>query len=312
MIYGAYFDGTTQVSFGGVPASYFSVWGSGQLIAVVGAGATGAISVTTSAGTGSKGGFTYIPPTITSFTPVSAAPGTTVTINGVSLLGATAVSFGGVAASSFTVVNGTKITAVVGPGASGDVVVTTPSGSATLAGFTYLGPPPPTITSFTPTSGTNGTAVTITGTGFGGATAVNFGGTAATSFSIINLTSISAVVGSGATGNVTVTTPNGTASLAGFTYNTVTAVGGNPANNNTKDLQAFPNPGDDQVLIKHPASTKKATIRFVDMLGRDVKLVIPARNSSQTTTSVKELQAGIYRIMWSDGGIILTRTFMVN
>ncbi len=78
--------------------------------------------------------------------------------------------------------------------------------------------PPPTITSFTPTTASTGTTVTITGTNFTGATTVSFGGTAATSFTVVNNTTITAMVGSGASGSVSVTTPNGTASLAGFIY----------------------------------------------------------------------------------------------
>ncbi|MFC0878245.1 YDG domain-containing protein [Saccharicrinis sp. FJH2] len=78
--------------------------------------------------------------------------------------------------------------------------------------------PPPTITSFTPTSGTTGTTVTITGTNFTGTTAVSFGGTNATSFNVVSPTSITAVIASGASGDVSVTTPDGTATLAGFTF----------------------------------------------------------------------------------------------
>jgi hypothetical protein len=76
-------------------------------------------------------------PTITSFTPTSAGFGATVTITGTNLTGATAVSFGGTAATSFNVVNATSITAVVASGSSGSVSATT-TGTATLAGFTYL------------------------------------------------------------------------------------------------------------------------------------------------------------------------------
>ena len=79
-------------------------------------------------------------------------------------------------------------------------------------------PQPPTITSFTPTSGATGTTVTITGTNFTDATAVSFGGTAAASFNVVSATQITAVVGSGASGSVSVTTPGGTATEIGFIY----------------------------------------------------------------------------------------------
>ena len=70
-------------------------------------------------------------PTISSFTPTSACPGTTITITGTNFTGATAVSFGGTAANSFSVVNTTTITAVVASGSSGSVSVTTAGGTGT-------------------------------------------------------------------------------------------------------------------------------------------------------------------------------------
>jgi hypothetical protein len=73
--------------------------------------------------------------------------------------------------------------------------------------------PPPTITKVKPNEGpgTGGTAVTITGTKFTGATAVKFGSANATSFTVKSATSIVAKAppGSG-TVDVTVTTPEGT------------------------------------------------------------------------------------------------------
>lgn len=82
---------------------------------------------------------TIAAPTITSFTPTNATTGTIVTITGTNLTGATAVSFGGVVATLFKVFNSNTIKAYVGNGASGDVSVTTASGTATKAGFIYSG-----------------------------------------------------------------------------------------------------------------------------------------------------------------------------
>jgi hypothetical protein len=223
-ITGTNFNGSTAVSFGGTPATSFTVVSATSITAVVGAGATGSLSVTTSNGIGSRAGFTFITaipaPTITSFTPTSGKTGQTVNIIGTNFTGASAVSFGGTAATTFTVVSVTSINATVAAGTSGVVSVTTASGTGTLAGFTYL--PPPTITSFSPTSAGTGQTVTITGTNFTGVTAVSFGGTAATAFNVVSATSITAVVGAGATGAVTVTTSNGIGSRAGFTFITTT------------------------------------------------------------------------------------------
>ncbi len=176
------------------------------------------IAATFGRGLYSSMGFSESFPTISSFTPTSAAAGATVTITGTNLTGATAVSFGGTAAVSFTVVNSTTITAVVGSGATGTLSVTTPFGIATKTGFILLAANTPTITSFTPTSSRSAETVTITGTNFTGTTAVSFGGTAATSFTVLSSTSIAAVVGNGTSGSVSVTTGVGTASITGFVY----------------------------------------------------------------------------------------------
>ena len=74
--------------------------------------------------------------------------------------------------------------------------------------------PPPTLTSFSPTSGAVGTNVTISGSYFTSATSVTFNGTSA-SFIVNSDTAIQATVPAGATtGLLSVTTPGGSASSA--------------------------------------------------------------------------------------------------
>lgn len=74
------------------------------------------------------------------------------------------------------------------------------------------------IESFDPTSASSDTSITISGTGFTGATAVSFGSVAAKSFKVIDDNTITAIVGKGASGDVSVITPTGNSSLGGFTY----------------------------------------------------------------------------------------------
>jgi len=78
--------------------------------------------------------------------------------------------------------------------------------------------PSPVITSFTPSTGISGTIVTITGTALTGTTSVSFGGVRAKSFTVKSATQLTAVVDSGASGNVTITTLAGNSTLTGFTY----------------------------------------------------------------------------------------------
>lgn len=82
-------------------------------------------------------------------------------------------------------------------------------------------PPAPTITSYTPSSGCGlSTSITINGTNLSSASSVTIGGTAVSSITSNTATQIVAVIGSGTTGTVSVTTAGGTANGAGtFTVN---------------------------------------------------------------------------------------------
>ena len=178
-------------------------------------------------------------PTVTKVAPNlgPAVGGTTVTITGALLSGATAVKFGPTKAVSFTAVSATSMTAVSPAGAGVvDVTVTTASGTSpsTVADrFSYM----PTIKKVTPSIGSEfgGTTVSITGTNFTGATEVSFGSNAATKVTVKSATSITAVSPAGEEGpvDVAVTTPGGTSPVtpaAQFTYvppPTVTSVSPN-------------------------------------------------------------------------------------
>lgn len=155
------------------------------------------------------------PPTVTSFSPTSGAVGTQVDVQGTNFTGATGLTFNGTADTSFQVNSSTDITAHVPAGATtGPISVTTPNGSGTSTSTFSVtgggGGSPPVVSSFSPGTGPVGTSVSITGSGFTGATNVTFNGTAA-NFTFNSDTSISATVPNGATtGPISVTTPNGT------------------------------------------------------------------------------------------------------
>ena len=143
-------------------------------------------------------------PTVTGVSPSSGPLGgaTSVTITGTGFSGVSAVTFGGSAATSFTVNSMSSITATA-PGGTGTVdVQVTGTGGTSLTNppddqFTYV--PAPTVSGISPTSGPlgGGTSVTITGTGFTGASAVKFGTAAATSFTVNSSTQITAVTPAG-------------------------------------------------------------------------------------------------------------------
>ena len=196
-------------------------WGnnaSGQL----GQGTTGADS-STPVTVGSLGGAVGIAaggshmlafgaalPAVNSISPKSGstAGGTTVTITGVDLGGASAVKFGTAAASSLTVNSSTSITATA-PAGTGTVHVTvvTPAGtSPAVAADRYTYRLAPTVTKLSAKGGpaTGGTSVTITGTELSGATEVDFGGVAASGLTIASDESITVTAPANVSGTVDV------------------------------------------------------------------------------------------------------------
>ena len=231
-ITGTGFAGANSVQFGGIPASSFTVNSATQITATApahpGAGTVN-ITVRTAGGTSAINAadqFTYIAvPAISSVSPPNgpAAGGTSVTITGSGFDGATAVRFGGTNASSYTVNSPTQITATAPTGTGTvDITVITAGGTSTAGQFTYIAVP--AISSVSPSNGpaAGGTSVTITGSGFDGATAVRFGGASASSYTVNSPTQITATAPAGTgTVSIVVTTPGGTSNTGAanqFTY----------------------------------------------------------------------------------------------
>jgi predicted outer membrane repeat protein len=216
---GSGFSGASAVSVDGYPATFTFVSDSTITLVVPTGASTGAIHIKNPQGLGaSSTNFTVTaaPTTVTSFSPTSGPVGTTVTITGTALSGATAVSLDGYPAS-FTVVSNTSITFTVPKGAAtGAIHVKTASTlAASSTNFTVTAPA--SINSFSPSSGPVGTKITITGVGFTGATAASVGGYPG-SFTVVNDTTVTLTVPSGAkSGSVHVQTPSGlAASTASF------------------------------------------------------------------------------------------------
>jgi len=153
-------------------------------------------------------------PSITEFQPSSGAIGDTITISGSGFSNASIVSFGGINANSFTVESDNSILAILANGASGEISITSPAGTASMPGFEFI--LAPVIESFNPDTGTTGDTITILGFNFDNASIVSFGGIDANSFTIISSTEIQALLGNVAPGNVSITTPGGTATKSGF------------------------------------------------------------------------------------------------
>lgn len=203
-----------------VTAGNYTLFSDTQIKAKVPAGAaSGKISVTTPAGSGTSGtDFTVLlPPVITSFSPANGAQGSNVIITGTGFTNITSVKFNEVeaGAGNFTVNSATQITAKVPASAtSGKIKVTNALGVATSANTFYV---TPFISTISPTSGSAGTTVTITGTNLESAT-VKFGATSVTPATNTG-TTITVLVPNGISGalNITVVNSGGTSNAKTFT-----------------------------------------------------------------------------------------------
>jgi len=220
----------TSVKFGSIAATTVTVSTPTTLTAVSPAQAAAVVdvTVTTPGGTSATSAadkYTYVAPqpVVLSLSPTSGpmAGGTTVTVTGVGLTGATAVAFGAVAGTGVHVLSDTSLTVVSPSHAAGavDVKVTSAGGTSPVASgdqFTFL-TPLPTVTGLSPSGGpaTGGTTVTITGTNFASPATVKFGAVAATNPTVVSDTKMTAVSPAG-TGivDVTVTTTVGTSAVS--------------------------------------------------------------------------------------------------
>ncbi len=263
-ITGTGFTGATAVDFGSTPATITATTSDTSITATSPATSTAGVddvTVTTPEGTSAKSSadrFTYMAPVTTdAATGVGAADAT---LNGMTgPAAATGHSFW-VSTSTFSTMSSTLPTNVystpdLGAIAANSAFSASLSSAAGLpavaASTTYYyaawadvggvwtpgavmsfttsavsTPSAPAVTSISPSSGAiaGGTSVTITGTGFTGATAVDFGSTPATITATTSDTSITATSPATSTAgvdDVTVTTPEGTSAKSSadrFTY----------------------------------------------------------------------------------------------
>ena len=256
-----YVEGKTpSISFGATPAISVSCTSSTSCVVVspsVASAGTVEIVVTTVAGPSTPASpgadqFTYrnAAPAVTSISPTRGptSGGTVVTVNGSNLgaTGSTTVSFGSTTLPATSVnTAGTQLTVTSPSELAGTVNVTVTFGGQTSStvpadDFTYTsgGTPGPVVNNVSPSSGSAGTTVILSGSGFSptpGATVVDFGTAAATGVSCTSTTQCTAKAPSGVgTVYVTVTvnhetsTPSGTADqftyMGGASAPTITAV----------------------------------------------------------------------------------------
>jgi hypothetical protein len=243
-INGTNFLAGAAVKFGTTASATVTFVSATQLKAVAPAHATGTVDVTVTTPGGSSAlvvadHYTYdAKPTVSSLAPTAGPTtgGNTVTINGTNFLAGAAVKFGTTASATVTFVSATQLKAVAPAHVAGtvDVTVVTPGGASALVAGDHYGYGPPTVTSFTPTSGITGGTVTINGSGFVPGATVKFGTKASVTVTVVSGTQIKATVPNGAvTGKISVTTPAGTGTSASNFSVTLSITGFAPASGPT-------------------------------------------------------------------------------
>ncbi|MCC6381549.1 MAG: IPT/TIG domain-containing protein, partial [Dehalococcoidia bacterium] len=214
---GAGFTGATAVTFGGVAGSSLAVLSDNLLVVTSPPHAAGTIDLVVWVGAVPSpltvaDRFTYAGgPVVTSISPASGstAGGTVVTVIGSGFTGTSAVTFGGSAGANVTLLSDTRLLVTSPAHAAGGVHVQVwvgSVGSATSSAdlFTYTGGP--AVAGVNPSSGSTagGTVVTVSGSGFTGATAVTFGGTAGSALSVTSDTRLVVTTPAHAAGTVDV------------------------------------------------------------------------------------------------------------
>jgi len=236
-------------------------------------------------------GYTYLAaPTLNNANPNSGSTsgGSSVTLTGNQLSGATSVLIGGTPAATINSVNDTTINLTTPPHVAGtfNIVVNTPGGSGTLVnGFNYVDIP--TLTSIQPTTGTTagGESVELTGTNLSFTTSVNFGATAAPSIQIIDASHVIATtpLHTAGTVGVTVNTTSGSSTLANsFTYSlapTISAV--NPVSG--------PLAGNITITLSGSNLTNTSQVNFGGQAASNIQII---NDSTLTLTLPASLSAG--------------------
>ena len=235
------------------------------------------------------------------FTPRSGAPGQQVTITTDLLDSATSIEIGELTASFTTTSPGVFVATVPAGATTGKITIS--DGIDTYSSWSdfTVAYPTPKPSKVTPSSGTFGTSVTITGTGFLGTTGVNFGGVSASSFTVNSDTSITATVPEGAkSGSIMLVNPSRTGTGAKFT---VTVPAGYPTV--TKFSKSSANPGDTITLtgtnlltVTAVSFNGVAAVTFSSLSATQLSVVVPTgattglvsvTNNLGTNTSSKSI-----------------------
>ncbi len=202
------------------------------------------------------------------------------------------------------------------------LVVSNGVDSSSALNYVYFNPPvvilTPSISSFFPLSASIGNIVTIKGTKFTGTTSVKFGTIPAMSFTVLADTLLSATVGIGASGSVTVTTQNGTATKTGFTYFTpvypipsITSF--NPASGPVGTLVTITGTNFSTVASENTVHFGAVKGSVISSTANMISVLVPAGATNMlltvTTNQLKASSNKPFLVVFSGGGTISQSSF---
>jgi hypothetical protein len=274
---GSGFGGTTSVTIGGIAVAPTTATPT-SIVFVTPPHVAEVVDVVVNAPQGNSApvDFEYLPVAAdaASLTPTEGTElgGTPVTITGSGFLGATGVEFDGVAGTDFTVVNGTTITVTSPPHSPGDVevVVLDPAGDSGPLAYEFLAIAS-VATALDPTFGPveGGTAVTVTGSGFTGATGVDFDGTPGTAFVVVDDGTITVTSPAHSAGvvDVVVLDPAGNSGPLDFEFGAV------PSSATSLTPTAGPEAGGTEVTISGSGFTGATGVTFDGIAGTGFTVV---------------------------------------
>ena len=240
-------------------------------------------------------------------------------ISGSGFTNATMVSFGSVPAETFTVESDSLISATVGAGASGDVVVTTPAGTATDSGFRFIARIVDSNFAFLKIGGLDTLAhISVT-------------------WLVKNDKSITSYTIEGGKDSLSLHSLNTQPShqqdgyviydyldqqpYAGVNYYRIRMqdTSGNVFYSPVlafsfvkKDIILYPNPATNYVMVVNPTSMYISMIRVLDQSGKTMRLVQVDPFVPETRLDLSGIIPGTYTVSWTDGLIYVGQQLYIQ
>jgi hypothetical protein len=263
------------------------------------------------------------PPVITAFSPDTAYTGDTVRIRGGFFTGATSVTLGDTTAASYSVVSDSLIIAVVGTGATGEVTVTTATGSDSLAGFVFFNPPPP------PPPPPAFRLISFTGMLLNGQVLLQWqvtGSAGISSYIIEQATDtlrfnpIGTIEGNGADSASYSFTDTATRQGTNYYRLEMTDTAGNITYSNSISIvlpviptifNVYPNPATNFLTLTLPANSSSSVVRIIDLRGNVVLQAAVAAGTTQLNLDLTPLTTGVYLLEWSSAAGTRSKLILV-